>query len=124
MATYCRGDDGFDAALAEIVEEDRGKAGGITDQDEVFRVSVIKGLKGQGEDLTIVRTVVDPKLEPSPQAKRVPAWNGNRALTILADHDENGAGERGGSRWLDVGRKPESPGVGGAVFGMTGSEGQ
>jgi len=55
------------------VEEDRGKAGGITDQDEVFRVSVIKGLKGQGEDLTIVRTVVDPKSEPSPQAKRVPA---------------------------------------------------
>jgi len=73
MAIYCRGDDGFDAALAEIVEEGRGKAGGITDQDEVFRVSVIKGLKGQGEDLTIVRTVVDPKLEPSPQAKRVPA---------------------------------------------------
>jgi hypothetical protein len=60
-ATYCRGDDGFDAALAEIVEEDRGKPGGITDQDEVFSVSVIKGLEGRGEDLTIIRTVVDPK---------------------------------------------------------------
>ena len=68
IATYCRGDDGFDAALAEIVEEDRGKPGGITDQDEVFSVSVIKGLAGQGEDLTIIRTVVDPKPEPSPEA--------------------------------------------------------
>ena len=47
IATYCRGDDGFDAALAEIVEEDRGKPGGITDQDEVFSISVIKGLAGQ-----------------------------------------------------------------------------
>jgi hypothetical protein len=25
IADYCRGDDGFDAALAEIVEKDRGK---------------------------------------------------------------------------------------------------
>ncbi len=60
---YCRGDDGFDAALAEIVEKDRGKPGGITDQHEVFSISVIKGLKGlngQGEDLTIIRTVVYP----------------------------------------------------------------
>ena len=54
---YCRGDDGFDAALAEIVEEDRGKPGGITDQDEVFSISVIKGLPGQGEDLTDIHTV-------------------------------------------------------------------
>jgi hypothetical protein len=60
IATYCRGDDGFDAALAEVVEEDRGKPGGITDQDEVFSISVIKGLEGQAEDLTIIRTVVDP----------------------------------------------------------------
>jgi hypothetical protein len=67
IATYCRGDDGFDAALAEVVEEGRGKPGGITDQDEVFSVSVIKGLAGQGEDLTIIRTVVDPKPEPSPR---------------------------------------------------------
>jgi hypothetical protein len=48
------------------VEKDRGKPGGITDQDEVFSISVIKGLPGQGEDLTIVRTVVNPKPEPSP----------------------------------------------------------
>jgi hypothetical protein len=68
MATYCRGDDGFDDALAEVVEEDRGKPGEITDQDEVFSISVIKGLEGQAEDLTIIRTVVDPKPEPSPQA--------------------------------------------------------
>lgn len=68
IATYCRGDDGFDAALAEVAEEDRGKPGGITDQDEVFRISVIKGLEGRGEDLTIVRTVVDPRPELSPQA--------------------------------------------------------
>ena len=68
MATYRRGDDGFDAALAEIVEKDRGKPGGITDQDEVFRISVIKRLEGQGKDLKIVRTVVDPKPEPLPQA--------------------------------------------------------
>ncbi len=53
IATYCRGDDGFDAALAEITEEDRGKPGAITDQDEVFSVSVIKGLEGQDEDFTI-----------------------------------------------------------------------
>jgi hypothetical protein len=65
IATYCRGDDGFDAALAEIVEEDRGKPGGITDQDEVFSVSVIKGFEGQAQDLTIIRTVVDPEPEPS-----------------------------------------------------------
>jgi hypothetical protein len=56
IADYCRGDDGFDAALAEIVERDRGKPGGITDQDEVFSISVITGLRG--EDLTIIRTVV------------------------------------------------------------------
>ena len=71
IADYCRGDDGFDAALAEIVERNRGKPGGITDQDEVFSISVIKGLKGlkgQGEDLTIIRTIVYPKSEPSPQA--------------------------------------------------------
>jgi hypothetical protein len=68
VATYCRGDDGFDAALAEIMEEARGNPGGITDQDEVFSISVIKGLGGQGEDLTIIRTVVDPKPEPLPQA--------------------------------------------------------
>jgi hypothetical protein len=61
VATYCRGDDGFDAALAEIVEEHRGKPGGITDRDEVFSVSIIKGLEGQGKDLTIILTVVDPK---------------------------------------------------------------
>jgi hypothetical protein len=67
IATYCRGDDGFDAALAEIAERDRGKPGEITDQDEVFSVSVIKGLLGQGEDLTIIRTVVDPQPERSPQ---------------------------------------------------------
>jgi hypothetical protein len=59
IAVYCRGDEGFDAALAEIAEEDRGKPGGITDQDEVFSFSVIKGLKGRGEDLTIIRTVVE-----------------------------------------------------------------
>jgi hypothetical protein len=57
IADYCRGDDGFDAALAEL-----GKPGGITDQDEVFRISVIKGLPGQGEDLTIIRTVVDSEV--------------------------------------------------------------
>jgi hypothetical protein len=67
VATYCRGDDGFDAALAKVVEAGRGKPGGIPDQDEVFRVSIIKGLEGQGKDLTIIRTVVDPKPEPSPQ---------------------------------------------------------
>ncbi len=66
IAVYCRGDDGFDAALAEITEEDGGKPGGITDQDEVFSVLVIKGLEGQSEDSTIIRTVVDPKPEPSP----------------------------------------------------------
>ena len=68
IATYSRGDNGFDAALAEIVERNRGKPGGITDQHEVFSISVMKGLKGlngQGEDLTIIRTVVDPKPEPS-----------------------------------------------------------
>jgi hypothetical protein len=65
-AYFCRGDDGFDAALAEFVEKDRGKPGGITDQDEVFSIAVIKGLPGQRENLTIVRTVVDPKPEPSP----------------------------------------------------------
>ena len=59
VADYCRGDDGFDAALAGILEKDRGRPGGNTDRDEVFSISVIKGL-GQGEDLTIVRTVVDP----------------------------------------------------------------
>lgn len=59
-ATYCRGDDGCDAALAKIAEEGRGKPGGITDQDEVFMISVIKGLEGQGEDLSIIRTVADP----------------------------------------------------------------
>ena len=62
-ATYRRGDDGFDAILAEIVAKDRGKPGGITDQDEVFEIKAIKGL---GEDLTIVITVVHPKPEPSP----------------------------------------------------------
>jgi hypothetical protein len=67
IAAYSRGDDGFDAALAEVVEEDRGKPGGITDQVEVFSVAVIKGLKGQAEDLTIILTVVDPKPEPLPQ---------------------------------------------------------
>jgi hypothetical protein len=67
IADYCRGDDGFDAALAAIVEKDPGKPGGITDQDEVFSLSVIKGLPGQGEDLTIVRSVVDPKPELSPR---------------------------------------------------------
>jgi hypothetical protein len=66
VADYCRGDDGFEAALAEIVEKDRGKPGRITDQDEVFSIAVIKGLPGQRENLTIVRTVVDPKPEPSP----------------------------------------------------------
>jgi hypothetical protein len=69
VATYCRGDDGFDAALAEVVEEERGKPGGITDQVEVFSVAVIKGLKGQAEDLTIILTVVDPKPEPSSLAE-------------------------------------------------------
>jgi hypothetical protein len=64
VADYCRGDIGFDAALAEIVEKDRGKPGGITDQDQVFSISVIKGLPGQAEDLTIIRTLVDPKPEP------------------------------------------------------------
>jgi hypothetical protein len=59
VADYCRGDDGFAAALAEIVEKDRGKPGGITDQDEVFSISIIKGLPGQGEDLTIIRIAVD-----------------------------------------------------------------
>jgi hypothetical protein len=68
IAAYSRGDDGFDAALAEITEEDRGKPGGITDQDEVFSVTVIKGLEDQSEDFTIIRTVVDPKPEPSPRA--------------------------------------------------------
>jgi hypothetical protein len=98
IAVYCRGDEGFDAALAEITEEDRGKPRGITDQDEVFSVAVIKGLKGQAEDLTIILTVVDPKPELSPRARaRVPE-NGMEAPTILADHDENGAGDRGGSR--------------------------
>ena len=73
MRAYCRGDDGFDAALAEITGKDRRKPGGITDQDEVFSVSVIKGLEGQAEDLTIICTVVDPKPEASPQAgERLP----------------------------------------------------
>lgn len=49
VADYRRGDEGFDAALAGIVERNRGKPGGITDQDEVFSISVIKGLPGQGE---------------------------------------------------------------------------
>jgi hypothetical protein len=49
--------------LAKIVEEHRGKPGEITDRDKVFRISVIKGLEGRGEDLTIVRTIVDPKAE-------------------------------------------------------------
>ncbi len=66
IAVCCVGDEGFDAALAEVVEEDRGRPGGITDQDEVFSISVIKGLDARVEDLTIVRTVVDPKPEPSP----------------------------------------------------------
>jgi hypothetical protein len=64
IAVYCRGDDGFDAALAEIVERDRGKPEGITDRDQVFSISVIKGLPGQAEDLTIIRALVDPKPEP------------------------------------------------------------
>jgi hypothetical protein len=68
IADYRQGDDGFDAALAEIVEKDRGRPGGITDRDEVFRIALIKGLPGQREDLTIVRTALDPKPEPSPQA--------------------------------------------------------
>jgi hypothetical protein len=67
-AIYRRGDDGFDAALAEIVEADRGKPGGITDQDEVLRISIIKGLQGQDKGLTIIRTVVDPKPELAAQA--------------------------------------------------------
>jgi hypothetical protein len=58
-AVYCRGDEGFDAALAEIVEEDRGKPGGIADHDEVFSVLTIKGIEGRGEDLTIIRTIVE-----------------------------------------------------------------
>jgi hypothetical protein len=73
FAASGRGDDGFDAALAEMVERGRGKPGGITDQHEVFRISVIKGLKGlkgHGEDLTIIRTVVDPKPESSPRQAR------------------------------------------------------
>jgi hypothetical protein len=45
---YCRGDDGFDAALAEMVEKDRGKPGGITDQHEVFSISVIKHVNCDG----------------------------------------------------------------------------
>jgi hypothetical protein len=70
IATYRRGDDGFDAALAEIVEEGRGKPGAITDQHEVFSISAIRGLEGPGKDLTIVRTIVDPKPEPLPQKRR------------------------------------------------------
>ena len=66
-ASYCRGDDGFDAALAKIMKEDRGKPGGITDQDEVFSVSIIKGLESQGKDFAIILTVVDPKPEPCPK---------------------------------------------------------
>ena len=68
-----------DAALAEIMEEDRGKPGGIADRDEVLDILVIKGLPGQGEDLTIIRTVVDPKPEPSPEASaRLPEKQGSR----------------------------------------------
>ena len=78
IADYCRGDDGFDAALAEIVEKDRGKPGGITDRDEVISISVIKGLSGQREDLAIVRTVVDPKPEPSLQTDARLPENGDR----------------------------------------------
>lgn len=63
---YRRGDDGFDAALAKVVEEGRGKPGRVTDRDEVFDILVIKGLDGRDEELTIVRTIVDPKPEPSP----------------------------------------------------------
>ena len=66
VVTYCQGDIGFDDALAKIMDEDRGKPEGITDQDEVFRASVIKGLKGHGDNLAIVRTVVDPKPEVAP----------------------------------------------------------
>jgi hypothetical protein len=60
------------ASARRLRERGRGKPGGITDQDEVFSISVIKGLKGlngQGEDLTIIRTVVDLKPEPSPQTR-------------------------------------------------------
>jgi hypothetical protein len=51
------------ASARRLRERGRGKPGGLTDQDEVFSISVIKGLKGlngQGEDLTIIRTVVYP----------------------------------------------------------------
>jgi hypothetical protein len=85
IATYCRGDDGFDAALAEIVERDRGKPGGLTDPDEVFSISVIKGLNGQGEDLTIIRTVVDPKPEPSPEASARLPESQQRPLTAARE---------------------------------------
>ena len=47
------------------MEGDRGKPGAITDQGGVFSVSVIKGLPGQAEDLTIICIVVDLKPEPS-----------------------------------------------------------
>jgi hypothetical protein len=54
-ATYRPGDEGFDAA--------RSGLGNKYDGAEICQISVIKGLKGlkgQDEDLTIIRTVVDP----------------------------------------------------------------
>jgi hypothetical protein len=46
IAVYRRGDEGVDAALAEITEEDRG-APRVADEDEVFSVSVIKGSRAK-----------------------------------------------------------------------------
>jgi hypothetical protein len=117
-AAYCRGGDGFDAALVEITKEGRGKPRGIAAQDEVFSISVIKGLEGRSEEFTIIRAVVDPKPEPSPQAgARLPA-NGIEALTILADRDENGAGDRGGSRDGSTLARWRDPVGGGASGGL------
>jgi hypothetical protein len=65
--TYRPGDEGFDAA--------RSGLGNKYDGAEICQISVIKGLKGfrgQGEDLTIIRTVVDPKPATLPQTNMVP----------------------------------------------------
>ena len=71
----------------EVVEEGpRGKPGGITDQDEVFSVSVIKGLAGQGEDLTIIRhhqSIRSP--EPSPRVALAESlWTKATAIAVMA----------------------------------------
>ena len=55
VTTYWPGDDGFDAAVAEAFRD-------MSDEvPEVALISVIKGLEGHADDLTIINTIVDPK---------------------------------------------------------------